>query len=300
VPNVLKLTVENPDEIRNAGAYDTDALMRVQSSATETGTFADLTGTGSTPTVAVVAATRSYTAYDPNGTSSTWYRTRFENAAGTRLSDWSAAFQAGDETAGLLCGVDDVWQAVGTGSPSANDAELIIDNIRQVSRQIENYCGRWFAPRPLSGTTTYRFHTESGYSLWIPRGIRSITTLGIGAEDQPDSGGTYTTATATDFYIDPPVVQRTDPANDPGFWVRLRSQAATYFVDATFGAQITGAFGYARVPDDVQGVTTRAAIRKYIGKGGAVTAVGPNGTELLLPDMAGSDRTVLDWYKRRV
>jgi hypothetical protein len=75
----------------NAGMYDTGAIIRIQWSATEAGTFADVSGTGSTPTIAIVSGTETYTGYDPLGDSTRWYRSRFENAGGTRLSDWSDA-----------------------------------------------------------------------------------------------------------------------------------------------------------------------------------------------------------------
>src|SRR5262245_9841796 len=126
MPNIVKVKVENPDEIRNAGAYDTGAIIRLQTGATETGSFSDVSGTGSTPTLPIVAATRSYTGYDPNGTSSSWYRTRYENAGATRLSDWSAAFQVGDETAGQLCSLYDVQQELGETGTDANRDERIL------------------------------------------------------------------------------------------------------------------------------------------------------------------------------
>jgi len=298
VPNVLKLTVENPDEIRNAGAYDTAALMRVQSSATETGAFADLTGTGSTPTVLVLAATRSYTAYDPAGTVSTWYRTRYENAGGTRVSDWTAAFQTGDEQAGLICSLYDVQQELGE-TTNANQDERILEYIRQVTTAIEGYCGRWFVPRPLSGTTTYRFTTGWGSTLRIPKGIRSITTLNIATQDQPATGGTYIAAAASDFYLDKPEAER--DVGWPATKVQLLSTAGSRFYPALNGAEIVGAFGWAAVPPDIQGVAIRAVVRRYVGgKGGAVVALGPTGTEFLLPDLSGSDRKTLDWYRALV
>lgn len=300
MPNIVKVIVENPDEILNTGAYAAGAVIRLQTGATETGSFADVTGTGSTPTIAVVTATRSYTGYDPNGTASSWYRTRYENAGGTRLSDWSAAFQVGDETTGLLCSLYDVQQLLGDTSTNVNRDELILEHIRQVSRAIENYTGRWLAPRPTNptSTATYRFHTEYGFTLHIPRGIRSITTLNIATEDQPLTGGTYTAS--TDHYIDPPPSERTDPVNDPGVWVRLRWNGSSVFYDAAHGAEIVGTFGYAVVPADIQGVAARAAVRRVIGKaGGPAIAVGPNGTDFFLPDMSGADRATLDWYKRR-
>jgi hypothetical protein len=300
VPNVLKITVENPDEILNTGAYAAGALIRLQTSATEAGAFTDVSGTGSTPTIPVLAATRSYTGYDPNGIVSSWYRTRYENAGGTRLSDWTPAFQTGDEQAGLICSLYDVQQELGeTGTDPARD-ERILEGIRQVTTAIEGYCGRWFVPRPLSGTTTYRFTTGWGSVLRIPKGIRSISTLNIATQDQPATGGTYTAATASDFYLDKPEAER--DVGWPATKVQLLSTASSRFYPALNGAEIVGAFGWAAVPPDIQGVAIRAVTRRYIGKGGGgvSVAVGPVGTEFLLPDLSGSDRRTLDWYRALV
>lgn len=298
MPNILSLTVENPDELRNSGAYDTGALMRLQSATTEAGSYADLAGTGSTPTILIVAATRSYTGYDPAGTSSTWYRTRYENTGGTRLSDWSASFQAGDETAGLICSVDDVEQELAGGALTANEVENVIEKIRQVTTAIEGMTGRWFVPRPLSGTTTYRVSTTGLQRIRMSKGIRSLTTLGYARTNQPATGGTYTTIDPASWYLDPPEMDR--DAGWPATGIVLASQTLR-FASANFGAELTGQFGWAAVPYDIQGVAIRAVVRRYIGKagGGVSVAVGPAGTEFLLPDMSGADRETLDRYRAR-
>jgi hypothetical protein len=296
VPNILTITVENPDKILNTGAYGTGAIIRLQTSATEAGAYADVTGTGSTPTIAVDATKRSYDGYDPNGTVSSWYRTRYENAGATRLSDWTPAFQVGDEMAGLLCSVYDVEQELG-GTLSANDRETVLEKIRQVSTAIEGYCGRWFAPRPTNPASdkTYRFHSEYGRVLHIPKGVRRITTLGIANTNQPETGGAYTTTTG--YYLDPAPWDRDDW---PALYVRFAPTVSGRFWNASFGVEITGAFGWDHVPYDIQGVATRAVVRRTLGKGsgGASIPVGPEGTLFLLPDMSGADRLTLDRYRR--
>jgi hypothetical protein len=87
VPNILTISVPNPDQLLNAGAYGAGAVVQVQSGALEAGPFTD------DGTVPIVTETTSYTYYDIDGTSSTWYRTRYENAAGTTVSDWGTPFQ---------------------------------------------------------------------------------------------------------------------------------------------------------------------------------------------------------------
>jgi hypothetical protein len=298
MPNTILLSVENPDVLRGDGQYGTGALIRVQSSATEAGAYADLSGTGSDPTVAILAGERSYEADDPNGTGSTWYRTRYENAGATRVSDWSDPFQVGDETGGLLASLYDVKQEIGIPADNNDDDESLLEKLRQVTTSIETYTNRWFVPRPLSGTTTYRFHSSYGRRLHIPKGIRSITSLGTASISQPASGGTYALAGATDYYIDPPEIDRSP--GWPGLFVRVPRTAGALFYDAAYGVEITGAFGWASVPADIQGVAIRSVIRRHIGKGGGGTAVaiGPAGTEFLLPDMSGSDRGILEMYRQ--
>ena len=306
MPNIITITSEDPEEILNAGAYAAGALIRLQWSATQAGAFADVSGTGSTPTIPVVAATRSYTGYDPNGIVSSWYRTRYENAGATRLSDWTPAFQVGDETAGLLCSVYDVWQEVGSGPMSANDGELILEKIRQVSVAIENYIGQWLAPRPTdpASTTTLLFDVPwtsyyASRSLLLSRGsritgIRTLSALSTATIDQPDVGGVYTAATLSEVLIRP-----WPSTDEPGLRLELVRTSSSLFYPGRNTVTATGSFGYASVPADIQGVAIRAAARRFIGKGagGVAIAVGPAGTEVLLPDMSGADRITLGQYK---
>ncbi len=297
--NTLTITVENPTALLDSGLYGSGALIRTQSSATEAGAYADITGTGSDPTIAIVADQRAYTVNDPNGTSSTWYRTRYENAGATRVSDWSTSFQAGDETGGLLCSLYDVKQDLGISESDTTEDENLLEKIRQVSAMIEGYTERWFAPRPASGTGVYRFHSVYGRRLFVPRGLRSIATLGIATTNQPESGGSYTTVAAADYYLDPP-----DMARSPGWpatWVRMPSTSAALFYDAVFGIQITGAFGWASVPYDIQAIAIGATIRKFMGKESAAPAVaiGPTGAVTILRDIGPADMLTLERYRVR-
>lgn len=296
MPNLGTITVENPAEILNAGAYGAGALIRVQTAATQAGAFADLAGTGSTPTIPIVDPTRSYTFYDPNGIVSSWYRCRYENVGASRLSDWLPAFQVGDETAGLICSTYDVEQRLGQ-TLTANDRELVLDLIRGATDEIEEFTGRWFTPRPLNGTTTYRFHTRPGRTLRLPRGIRSITTLGIASTGQPDTGGAYTVADPAGYYLDPPDGDRT--AGWPATFLRLRYETGLLFYSATFGAEITGGFGWAAVPARIQAIGADAVVRRWLGKTRAApsVALGPDGGVALLRGISPEDSDTLARYR---
>lgn len=293
--NVIPITVENPDELLNAGAYGALAIVRLQSGAAEGGPFTN------EATATILAATRSYTLYDQDGTSSTWYRTRYENAGGTVVSDWSAAFQAGDETGGLICSTYDVEQRL--GSPfDPNGRELALDLIRQVTTAIEGYTGRWFAPRPLAGTKTFTISPgfdfsrvlRDGRTVLFPRGIRSISSIGYAVVDQPTTGGSYTSITATDAIL---------PLGESEGWpatrIVLREQVGCILRPGLNVIQFTGAAGWSAVPADIQGIGADAVIRKWIGKETAApaVAVGPSGAVTILRGMSPEAQQTLDWYR---
>jgi hypothetical protein len=299
MPNILRVTVDGADELLNQGAYGAGAVIRVQTATTEAGAYADVTGTGSTPTLALVSGTRLYMGYDPAGTSASWYRVRYENSGATRLSDWGTAFQAGGEDAGLICSLSDVTERLfGSATVSTGEQETLLGIIAEVGSALEHATGRWLRPRPSSGTTTYRMHTAYGSILRIPQGIRSITTLGIATSDQPETGGTYTTQTAATYYLDPPAIER--DADWPATSVRF-IWAGPVFYGASYGAEITGAFGFAAVPADIRGVAIEAVTRKYIGKETAAPAiaVGPSGGVRLLASLSPDARAIVESYRVR-
>lgn len=308
--SVIKVTVENAGELLNAGAYGAGALIRIQSSATESGSFANLSGTGSTPTIALVDGTRIYTGYDPSGTTSLWYKVRYESSDGLRTSDYSAAFQTGGEAGGYICSLYDAKQRLfPPGHTDTTEDEAILGYIAQVSRFIENRTGRRFTPDPASGTTTYRFHTRDtsrcpycgNPTLYIERGIRSVTTLGIATDDQPSSGGTYTSATSTAYYIDPPEADR--PPGWPGTWLCFRSNATgaeTAYYTASYGAEITGGFGFAAVPGDIEQVALNLVVAAHTARGvagGDRYTVNIDGSRTFERALSYSDRMILDWYR---
>lgn len=291
-------SVQNLDMLSDllAVAGPEGPINRIQIERSSTGGGTGYSNIGS---VTLVSGQLEYTYFDTTGASTDWYRWYLSNAGNTYPSsanrDYSPETQPGDPSAGLLCDVYEVKQELGIAPSDDTQNELILNKIRQVSQAIEGYTERWLAPRPTSGTATYTFHTRYGWDLHIPKGIRSITTLNVATTDQPSTGGTY--GTATGYYLDPPELDRTP--GWPALYVRF-PRAGSRFYDALHGGRITGAFGWSAVPEDIRGVAIRAAVRRVLGKGsgGASIPVGPEGTLFLLPDLSGSDRGVLDHYRR--
>src|SRR3990172_7934292 len=89
-------------------------------------------------TAAIVTLVRAYTIYDSAGTSSTWYRTRYETSGGAGVSDWSAAFQVG--VVGY-CSLDDLKQRLQRTGDTTDD-ELFSEYIDEATDFIRGYIGR--------------------------------------------------------------------------------------------------------------------------------------------------------------
>lgn len=285
---VLHIQVENPDELLNASYLGAGALGRVERSATGGGA-----GYSEIGTFAIVAATRAYTYYDLAGGATSWYRLRYSKSDGSSPSSYGDEFQAGDEEGGLICSTYDVEQLLfGTSTPPNGAKEDILDLIRAVTDEFESVTGRDFTGYHTD--VTFRVHTRYGRSLWFPKGLQSITTLGIATQDQPSSGGTYTTV--TDWYLDPPDFER-DPFW-PAVWIRFPSTSGNVFYDASFGAEITGKPGWARVPPRISRIGANVVASKYLtgGKAGPRAVIGPEGQTTILRDISPADYATLMEY----
>lgn len=296
MPNIVKVTVDQSGEVLNAGAYGASSVIRLQTSATEAGTYADVSGTGSTPTLAIVDGTRIYTGYDPNGITSSWYRTRFENVGATRVSDWSTAFQVGGEEAGQLCSLYDVKQRLGKTAADTAQDELILEFIGRVSTGIMGYTGRRFARSPLSGTTTFLFDIRrTTKTLWVPKGIAEMSQLEVATQ----TGGAFTVVPTADWFLDPPETER-----DHG-WPATRitlsdipTGTVPYFYAGKLVVRTTMAEGWATVPGDIAGIAEDEVIRRYQGRGQGYTAAeSGEGFIRLLRANAPEDAKRLAWYR---
>jgi len=291
MPNTLKLYAEDPDAILAPANYDVGAVIRVQTSATEAGVYADLT------TVPLVAGVRAYTYYHVAGTSTTWYRTRYQNAGATVVSDWTDVFQVGGEEAGYLCSLSDVRQRLGLAVTDTASDEDLAEFIEAVTTDILGHTGREFVG--TNGDVTRTFDVaEWGFPLYVPGGIRSITTLALATSDQPDTAGTY--VATTNYYLRPLPHERTTgwPAT------RVELGVGSYFYPGRSTVQIVGKFGWAAVPPDIAGIATSAVVRRYQARQSSST-----GVDLMVGSADMGFRTLaflspdevrkLEWYRVR-
>lgn len=274
MPNVLTLTVENPDEILNTGAYGAGADIRVQSSTAQTGPFNDISGTGSTPLIAIVADTVAYTAYDPNGISSTWYQIRYENVGATRVSDWSTAFQAGSGPAtaeGTYARLVRIKPRLGI--TDVTDDELLQSFCDQANGWLETRLERVIAP--LS-TTQFLFDGYSaigGRKLWVPMGIRTISLL----EVAPATSAAFQTVTAGTYFLRPTVQDL--PNGWPFFQIVLSDLGSSFFYPGYVNIRATGTFGWPAIPDELSALGDKLAIAAWRGRGSSGSANVTVGTE---------------------
>jgi hypothetical protein len=250
--NLITITVEDADDLLNAGMYGAGAVVRLQWAATATGSFADVSGTGSTPTLALVTMTDSYTGYDPVGTSTTWYRTRYENAGATRLSDWTAPFQPGDSSSGTYASLTTFRAFIrNQATPAADvDSDIELLALEAAARAIDRECGRTF--RLATTATARRFNVGHLGRGWFPRygieidDVMDITGMTVGF-DTSGNGSFSTTSTAF----------RVAPFNAPSLGMPYHTLLLDVGVTPTIygynaeGVEVTAKWGWTATPPAV-------------------------------------------------
>ena len=88
----------------------------------------------------------------------------------------------------------------------ATDDAYLTALLEGVTDWIQDYVRRKVVPE---AGATYLVDTAYGSTIYLPRGIRTVTTLGIATTHQPDTGGTYTTIASTGFATDPHFTETT-------------------------------------------------------------------------------------------
>ena len=154
----------------------------------------------------------------------------------------------------------------------ATDDTLISELIDELSDWLQHETGRKLV---ADASQTYYFDTRAGYVLHIPRGLRTVTSLGVALTAQPDSGGTYTTVAATDYLLRPKVQDAAGGWPFTEIWISRGTLAGTItrFATVQNGAKIVGDFGFATTPPDIQGVAIDAVVAAYQSRENGVSGV---------------------------
>jgi hypothetical protein len=288
---LVKITVENPEELLNTSAYAAGALVRIERSATGGGVgFAEI------GTVAIVAGTNLYTYYDQSAAVGSYYRTRYSNAGSTNLSEYGVEFQATTQYRGY-CSIYDVKQRMGIDVSDTGDDEELLQHIDQAAGWLENRCGWAFLPDPVTGTVAYTFDGYDallgGLILPVPRGVRSITTL----KTTTVTGGTLATVPTTEYVLRPSLMHRSPgwPATE----VWLSDVGATRFYPGLDNIEITGAFGWSAVPREIEAVALRLVVSNWRARsagGGISVTVGLEGERTFERFLSLEDKRTLERY----
>jgi hypothetical protein len=156
---------------------------------------------------------------------------------------------------------------------SATDTTTISEMIDQASDFIQDYCHRKLVP---DDAATYVFDTQYGYVLHIPKGIRTITSMGVNnTTHQPDSGGSYTTVAAADRLLRPKAGDL--PLGWPPTEVRISRGTLVgtivRFGTIENGCTITGNFGFAATPPAIQAVAIDAVVAAFQARKNGVSGV---------------------------
>ena len=294
--NLIRVTVEGPDDILNAGAYDAGALVRVERSASGGGVgFAEI------GTIPIITGQTIYPYYDNAGTTGAFYRTRYSNAANSLQSDYSAEFQGGLEAG--YCSLYNVKQRLGI--TDTTDDENLQEFIRQVTGWIDSVTGREFLPDPPTGTKTYTFDgrdaLEGGKLLLVPRGIRSVTGIQISVI----TGDTLVSVPAGNWFLGPPAAERDTGWPATEIWMTDIPSAGNnvpIFYRGFQNIAVTGAFGWASVPADIEDVALTTVVRSWAARRsgqGDVVGTDELGRPLVSRMLSGRDRDTLSRYTNR-
>jgi hypothetical protein len=164
------------------------------------------------------------------------------------------------------------------GITDTADDTLISELIDQVSAWMESYTGRAFIAETGA---TYYLDGPGTYVLQLPRGVRSLTYVGTAISDQPDTGGTYTSIPPADILLRPAAMDL--PLGWPPTELRI-SRASTVIArwpSVQNGVKLTGNFGFATVPKDIEAVAIDAVVAAYASrKNGASSVMGADETAL--------------------
>lgn len=141
---------------------------------------------------------------------------------------------------------------------STYDTDLAIC-VNTASREIDAFCGRRFWSD--SGSTVVRYYTPTDWRRLQIDDLQTLTTLAV---DQ-DGDGTYeeTWTNNTDFVLEPMNAPTETPARPWESLVVRANSTRTLPAGVERSVKLTGKFGWAAVPDEIQTAASILAVRLF-------------------------------------
>lgn len=182
--------------------------------------------------------------------------------------------------------------------------DAVIDTLcDQVNGFVESYTHRQVGPFATGSTFTLHFESEDAYEngrvfVHTP-GISSITLL----EVAPYTGAAYVTVPASDYFLMPADSDR--DTGWPAFEVHMTdipsaSNGQPFFAPGYNTVRITGDFGWAAIPTEVQEVATNLALALWRSRSAGtsdVFTIGPDGERTFERALSDKDRRTLNRYQ---
>jgi len=240
---LLRITVPNPDDIlAGDGAC---ALIRIERSATEAGPYVEI------DTELVVAATFLYEVWDPDGSATSWYRTRYSNAANTEQSEYGDAFSPGaPDTYATL---DQLLLRIPGKVPDTSTARLarMQDALLEATdRLIEEIGGVSFFRSPSSGEDEVRLF-EVGHDgiVHVHEGVISIAACRIRRTRTGDWEDVDVDDLQLEYWAKKGQRSTTKPSGEPYDHVSLTGRGTLLSWPSTYlGIEFTGAWQWPAIP----------------------------------------------------
>jgi hypothetical protein len=289
--NVLRLTVDNPDELLNASAYSAGALLRVEYSTDGGSNFSALT------TTAIVTLTTAYTLYHQAGDSTTLYRSRYSNSGATIFSEYSATFSA--TTAPVEYATLPLVKLRLNIPDNDTASDGIIQTIvEEVNAWLEGEIGFTVGPvasatRTFDGRLVRIINGLSDLPVY-PWGVRAVSAVST----TDGTGGITTVQTASDVVIRPHDHER-EPGW-PGFDLVVKDGATWMWPMSGLDViSITATWGWAVVPTELKSIGTRVAIAAFRARGagsGRTFAIGEDISGVAAEQLSAADWAVIAKY----
>ena len=183
-----------------------------------------------------------------------------------------------------------------TSYTDATDDAVLQLYIDALTDEIQEYTCRMFVG-DAALTDYYYDIPRTTTQLYVPEGINTLNTVGYATTTQPASGGTYTTITATNYFLRPlPQDRRVDfPADTI---VITPTDAVDQFYPGYNTVKINAKLGFAAVPAAIERIAIAIITRRWQARrGGQADGIGTSDFGgPLLRFTSAEEMRVLDRY----